>query len=326
MQQRRQRSIYMAGGSALAVVLVVAVIVAVSLTGNGKGKSNVGLKHSTDSFALTSAITNAVTGVPVSRMVAAAEACYRSSACIDNPTTGVAPPQKLAAGSQALTSGGRPEILYIGAEYCPFCAGERWPMTMALSKFGTFDGLRGVTSSATDVNPSTPTFSYYGSSYHSKYLSFVPVEEETNTQGPLQNPTSAQQAIVTKYDAPPYVPASQYSPGAGPIPFVYLAGKYIVTGIEYDASALSEMQMDGAATYMTGGGNPTSQHALAAAGFLVGDICALTHGQPAGVCSQVPANLKGITTSSPVSAGSSSAGATTPTTSKGPTGTAKKKG
>jgi hypothetical protein len=37
-------------------------------------------------------------------------------------------------------------MLYIGAEYCPYCAAERWPLVMALSKFGTFSNLpqRGV--------------------------------------------------------------------------------------------------------------------------------------------------------------------------------------
>ena len=60
----------------------------------------------------------------------------------------------------------------MGAEYCPYCAAERWALVMALSKFGTFTDLQGTTSSATDTNPSTPTFSFYGSTYTSKYLSF----------------------------------------------------------------------------------------------------------------------------------------------------------
>ena len=46
----------------------------------------------------------------------------------------------------ALTADGKPEVLYVGAEYCPFCAAERWPVVVALSRFGTWSGL-----SATDV-------------------------------------------------------------------------------------------------------------------------------------------------------------------------------
>ena len=55
-----------------------------------------------------------------------------------------------------LTSGGKPSVLYIGAEYCPYCATERWAMVAALSRFGTFSGLRGIKSAATDAYPNTP--------------------------------------------------------------------------------------------------------------------------------------------------------------------------
>ena len=102
------------------------------------------------------------------------------------------------AGSPAtpLTSGGKPEMLYIGAEYCPYCAFERWGMIVALSRFGSFSGLRTMHSSSTDVYPNTPTWTFYKSSYTSKYLTFTPVEETTNVPDgsggymPLQSPTA----------------------------------------------------------------------------------------------------------------------------------------
>ncbi len=34
-------------------------------------------------------------------------------------------------GQPALTSGGKPQIVYMGAEYCPYCAAERWAMVVA---------------------------------------------------------------------------------------------------------------------------------------------------------------------------------------------------
>ena len=46
-------------------------------------------------------------------------------------------PLTATTGQPALTSGGKPEILYVGAEYCPYCAAERWAMVVALSRFGT---------------------------------------------------------------------------------------------------------------------------------------------------------------------------------------------
>ena len=57
------------------------------------------------------------------------------------------------SGQPALTSGGKPEILYMGAEYCPYCAAERWAMVVALSRFGTFSNLHLIHSSSADVYP-----------------------------------------------------------------------------------------------------------------------------------------------------------------------------
>ncbi|MBV9382599.1 MAG: DUF929 family protein, partial [Streptosporangiaceae bacterium] len=54
----------------------------------------------------------------------------------------------LSITGSPLTAGGKPEMLYMGAEYCPFCAAERWAMVVALSRFGTFSGLHTTHSAA----------------------------------------------------------------------------------------------------------------------------------------------------------------------------------
>ncbi|MBO0831976.1 MAG: DUF929 family protein, partial [Actinobacteria bacterium] len=92
----------------------------------------------------------------------------------------------------ALTSGGKPEMLYIGAEWCPYCAAERWAMAVALSRFGSFTPLRGVHSSASDVYPNTATLTFHGATYTSKYLVFTPVENQDVNRNLLQSPTAAQ--------------------------------------------------------------------------------------------------------------------------------------
>jgi len=284
----------MALGAVGVVVVVVGVIIGVSLSGSGGGGTKA---HSSDSYALPSYLVKQVTAVPVGTMVALAKA---------EPAADTSAPQKLPASAPPLTSGGKPEVLYMGAEYCPFCAGERWALVMALSKFGTFSDLRGTTSSSTDVYPLTPTFSFYGSSYKSSYLSFAPVElETTNENQTLQNPTPQQTNLISKWDVAPYTTE------AGAIPFIYMGGKYILTGIQFDASKLSGMQFATAASYLTSGKNATSKAVEASAAYLVGDFCALTHGQPGSVCSMVPAHLKGISASSPSGKGSSKATATT---------------
>lgn len=284
----------MALGGAGVVVVVVVVIIAVSLTGpTKKPKTSAGLP--TGEYDIPANLVAKVEGVPVKTLASAALAAKSDDAT---------PPQALPAKAKVLTDGGDPEILYIGAEYCPFCAAERWAMVMALSKFGTFSGLHGTSSSSTDVNPSTPTFAFYRSTYTSKYLSFVPVETETDVEGStLQNPTSAQEALISKWDVPPYVSSTEQD---GSIPFIYMDGKYLQIGAQYIADPLSGMQFTKAVSYLTSGTNATSKAAEAAAGYLVGDICALTHDQPASVCSQVPKSLIGVTTTSSRSSANSS--------------------
>ena len=111
-----------------------------------------------------------------------------------------------------LTENGKPEMLYIGAEYCPYCGAERWAMIVALSRFGTFKGLATVHSAVkngagdAEPDPDTPTFTFLHATYSSPYLTFTPVEIETNIPDPstgeytpLQTPTAAEQAIMNKY-------------------------------------------------------------------------------------------------------------------------------
>lgn len=290
VQQRRQRNLYTAYGAVAVVIVVIAVIVGVNLAGGSKPKATKG-GAVVGTFPLTTAVVNQVANIPAKTIILAAE----------KEPTNTTPPDKLPASNPVLTLGGKPEVLYIGAEYCPYCAAERWALMMALGKFGTFSNVMGVTSSSTDVNPSTPTFSFYHSGYTSPYLSFVPVETETNTRANLQSLTSGENAIYTKWDVPPYVQADE----EGSIPFVYIGGKFLITGVSYDGSSLAGKQMLAAVKIMTSGTSTISKDAEAVAGYLVSDLCTLTHNKPAGVCNQVPTWLRGVNTSSPVHQASS---------------------
>src|ERR1700733_11618634 len=69
-------------------------------------------------------------------------------------------------------------MLYIGAEFWPIWATERWPMLVALSHFGTFSNVSQTHSAVSDGD--IATLSFYGSTYSSPYLTFAPVETTTN--------------------------------------------------------------------------------------------------------------------------------------------------
>ena len=147
-----------------------------------------------------------VTHVPVRTSDAAGDGGYR---VIAKPAAVAGPP---------LAAHGKPEVLYVATEYCPFCATQSWAMIVALSRFGTFSGLRTIRSAALNPAlaqamtdqffPALDTWTFYGSAYTSRYLTFVPVETrsnvlvsrnasplEKNSYTALQRLTPAQQAI-----------------------------------------------------------------------------------------------------------------------------------
>ena len=186
------------------------------------------------------------------------------------------------ATGAALTSGGKPEMLYIGAEWCPYCAAERWAMAVALSRFGTFSPLRGIHSSSSDVFPNTATLTFFQSTYTSNYLVFTPVENQDVNHNPLVATTSAQQAIWNKYD-----PSNGY-------PFIDIGNRFIA-GTTYNPQVLAGLTWSQIASDLH---NPTSAVAKGADGsanLFTAAICQLTNNQPGSVCNAAPitAALKG---------------------------------
>jgi hypothetical protein len=186
----------------------------------------------------------------------------------------------------ALGPNGVPLITYIGAEYCPFCAGERWPLIVALSRFGTFSNLRITTSAADDVYPSTPTFTFYGAQYTSQYVDFSSVELQSNVKSggqyaPLQSPTPDQEQLLRLYDAPPYVPASS----AGAIPFLDVANLYVTAGASFDVGVLQGHSWQEIAANLSDANTDQAKGILGTANVLTAAICQSTANTPAGVCS-----------------------------------------
>ena len=189
-------------------------------------------------------------------------------------------------GQPPLTRNGKPEMVYIGAEFCPYCATERWAMAVALSRFGTFSNLNVTHSDVNDQPSNIKTLTFYKSSYSSKYLVFSPVEETDPNKTPLQKPSSDQQALISKYDAPPYV--SSQSQGA--IPFIDIGGKYIVSGATYSYQLLQGKSWSQIAAALHDPSSPIAQGALGAANALTAAICKTTGNQPGNVC-----NTKAVT-------------------------------
>jgi hypothetical protein len=256
-----------------AIVVVIAVVVAFIVMAVTKGSPSGPSKASNGpTGAALAGVVSGTTSVPASTLDAVGAGSV---------TTKPAP-----VSGAPLTSGGKPEMLYIGADYCPYCAFERWPMIVALSRFGTFSGLHTVHSSSTDVFPNTPTWTFYGSAYTSKYLTFTPVEETTNVpQGinsytPLQKPTSQQQALMAKYD-----------PGLS-IPFVDIGNKYAIVGASASPQVLDGKSWAAIAASLKNTSSPVAQAVDGTANYITAAICKLTNDQPASACTPVVRSLQ----------------------------------
>lgn len=263
-RKERQRRILVAVGAVLSVLVVVAAFVIIKVTVGDDKKPTTPAATG----AASDPVVNGVGGVPVTTYdtVGAGTVSSLPKAITDAP---------------ALTADGKPRVLYVGAEFCPFCAAERWAVAAALSRFGSFSGLGVTTSSGSDSYPNTATLTFHGSSYTSSTLSFTAYETTDRDRQPLDALTAADQAIVTKYDAPPYVS----SDAKGTIPFVDIGGKWMISGASYDPGVLKGKTQEQIATAM---GDPTSDIAKAVDGtanVITAALCTLTKDAPASVCS-----------------------------------------
>ena len=289
-------------GLIVATLLVIAAIIGVFIYLSHQSTSSTG-GGNTGSTPTSASVLNAVTHV--SPTVLANVGTGGQQKILVSLKGGSPPP--------LVGSGGKPEFFYMGAEYCPYCAAERWAVVVALSRFGTFSKLNQTTSSATDVYPNTPTFTFYQSAYTSQYIDFVAVEETTNQPDgsggytPLQTPTADQQNLISKYDAPPYLSS------AGSIPFIDIANQYALQGANYSPDILSGHSWQEIANDLSNSDSPITQGIVGSANYLTAAICSATNQQPASVCKADPVpQIEQSLTKSAFNAGSTQVGLVPP--------------
>jgi thiol-disulfide isomerase/thioredoxin len=266
------------GGITVVVVAVVVIFIVVGMRPAAKSTA-----ASSSNQLAPASVLDAVTGVSpsVSSTIGAG---------------GVADPLEAISGSPAALTGpgGKPELFYYGAEFCPYCAAERWSVVIALSRFGTFTNLH-ITMSDSNPNdiPDTHTFTFYGSSYSSPYLDFAAIESADRNNNVLQTPTAAEGTLISTYDTTPY------STQTGGIPFQDLGNRYIVSGSGVNPELLQGMTWQQIAATLTDTSSKVAQPIIGDANWLTAGICKLTGDQPGSVCSAAPiASLEGQIASS----------------------------
>ncbi len=238
--------------------------------------------------------TSALVGQPVSSgdMNAITGVSANTLSAVGQGPSGLVSPRPITGGSN-LTLNGKPEVLYIGGDYCPYCAAERWAILVALTKFGNFTGIEYMQSSATDVYSSTSTFTFAHANYTSNYISFVAVEYWDRSDNIRTSLTSTEQSLF-----------SQYSPNQN-IPFVDLANVYLLGGSQYPPSVLRVGNNVNGAPYdwtqigsqLNNSSSIFAQNVDGAANHLISAICKIDGSKPANVCSQPFAQLLGYTRS-----------------------------
>lgn len=240
------------------VLLVVAVLIVVKIsTGSGKAKSGPAASGA------DARVISQVTTVPTATLNAVGTGTVRT---LPKPISGA-----------ALTQDGKPRVLYVGAEYCPYCAAERWPAVVALARFGTFHNLGQTASTPNDIYPRTATLTFHGATYTSAYLAFTGKETESNQAvgngyAALDTVTAADQLVLHEYD-----PKST-------IPFIDIGGRYVINGASYDPGVLKGKTHAQIAAALA---DPTSAIAKGVDGtanVIAAAICAATGAQPASVC------------------------------------------
>ncbi|MBI4894889.1 MAG: DUF929 family protein [Candidatus Aenigmarchaeota archaeon] len=133
--------------------------------------------------------------------------------------------------NQPANSDGKVRVLFVGGEFCPFCAAQRWPLVESLKKFGELGELKGTTSAEIKDMPSNlATFHLIGVDYTSGYVRFDHKEIQDRDFNELEKLTTEEQEVFNKYNP------------KGSIPFLMISGKkgvYVQISSGYSPGTLS---------------------------------------------------------------------------------------
>jgi len=256
---QRRRILIVTGSVGLVLAILVALLIIKSLTKPGPQLG---------SGPITAAVAHEITHVPASTLASVGIGSLPASNLPIKPISG-----------KALTSGGKPEMLYIGAEYCPFCAATRWSMAVALSRFGTFGPLQGIHSSARDVFPNTPTLTFYKQRYSSPYLAFTPVENLTVQKKLLQVVTKSQANLWVTYGT---------AQGSHGYPFIDFGNKVAIYGPLYIPRVLHGLTWAQVAGKLKNPTDPVARAVDGEANYITASICKMTGNKPGSVCGAAP--------------------------------------
>ncbi len=191
-----------------------------------------------------------------------------------------------ALSGSPLESGGKPEVLALELAWCPHCAANSWGLAIALSRFGTFSGLRvldtgtlfGTKFHAHPAFPHTHGVSFWHVGYSSSYLSFVDVTQQNVKGHNLQHPTAAQGSAISAFDP------------QGTDPAIDVGGRYGFVNSAFSPGLLAHKSWSQIASDLADATSGVAKGVDGLANVLTAAICTATNMKPASVC-----DSKGVT-------------------------------
>jgi len=223
-----------------------------------------------------------ITPAPASLLTSLGHVPTATSAAVgvtspDNPITPPSPTHKVALWRSA-GAGSGPVVFFYGAEFAPYAAAERWPLVVALSRFGSFGQLGLMESSSSEAFSDTSTFTFWHVSYKSAWVDLRAVERysalDPTGSGftPLQSLTPQEAEVVGTYD-----PAKQF-------PLLDIANHYVLVGSSFAPSVLDGLSQSQVAADLAFPDSPVTEAVLASANEITAAICTVTGERPTDVC------------------------------------------
>ena len=267
----RNRATSFVWGAIIVILVIVVAIVVYAVAGPPESSGTVRRAPTSD------AVVADVAHVPPS--------VFNAIGVNPMSTAGVMLTPPSVVNGAPLLSMGKPEVLYIGAEYCPFCGAERWPLVVALSRFGHFATLTNMQSAALSVFPGIQSFSFVGATYASRYVTFTGVELFSNAVDSngaytrIATLTPAQSSLFDKYGSPGTTAGDPPS-----FPFVDVANVVVASTSGFSPALIANMSQSAIASTLDQPTQPSTQAIVASANYLTAGICRATRGQPGSVC------------------------------------------
>jgi Domain of unknown function (DUF929) len=206
-------------------------------------------------------------------------------------------------GGAPLTQDGKPLVVFVGGEFCPYCAMERWALVVALSRFGTFSNLgHTISSSSTDIFPALQSWSFKDSAFTSSSLVFAPAEVYSSTPSPTGTGYEPLQSLTP-------IQAKAFDGYPSELPFVDIGGQYVALGASANPGVLQNLSLDQIASQLDDPSSPVAQAVDGTANYLIAAMCSVTSTSAAPICtSPVMAQAQSTMAAHPYDAGATLSG------------------